>query len=204
MAYSDFTLNLVKKKLHLTLAESVDLFAEVEVQPPSRLLQETLQYNLPLALAINTEKSRSELAIAPILVDVRRQLQSKISLFSGVEFNVEPTLGLNGICDFLLSASSEQLVISAPMVAIVEAKKENLNAGLGQCIAEMFAAKIFNEKEDRSVPAVYGAVTTGNIWKFLRLRDTVVEIDLTEYSIDQLDLVLGILSLAFQELSGEP
>ena len=201
MAYSDFTLNLVKKKLHLTLAESVDLFAVVEGQPPSRILQETLQYNLPLALAINTEKSRSELVIAPILVDVKRQLQSKISLFSGVEFNVEPTLGLNGICDFWLSASPEQLAIAAPVVAIVEAKKENLNAGLGQCIAEMFAATIFNEKEENPAPAVYGAVTTGNIWKFLRLQNAVVEIDLTEYLISQLDRILGILSLAFQDLS---
>ena len=203
MAYSDFTLNRVKKKLHLTLVESVDLFGAVPCQPPSTFLQETLQYNLPLALAINTEKSRSELIIAPILVEVKRQSQSRISLFSGVEFNVDPTLGLNGICDFLLSASQEQLAIDTPVVTIVEAKKENLNAGLGQCIAEMFAAKLFNDKEETPVPTIYGAVTTGNIWKFLRLQDTQVEIDLTEYLINQLDRVLGILSLGFQNQLSE-
>ncbi|MEB3338742.1 MAG: hypothetical protein VKJ46_14830 [Leptolyngbyaceae bacterium] len=77
----------------------------------------------------------------------------------------------------------------------MDAKKENLNAGLGQCIAEMFAAKLFNDKEDNEIPVIYGAVTTGNIWKFLRLKNTLVEIDLTEYFIGQLGKILGILSL---------
>lgn len=198
MSYSDFTLETVKKKLHLGVREQVGLFADAPDVQPSALLRETLDYNLPLALAINTEKSRSELIIAPILVELRRQFQSKISLFSGVEFNVEPTLGLNGICDFLMSSSSEQLVVSAPVITIVEAKKENLNAGLGQCIAEMFAAQLFNAKEDNDISIIYGAVTTGNIWKFLRLTNSVVEIDLMEYFISQISKILGILSLSIQ------
>ncbi|MEB3335935.1 MAG: hypothetical protein VKJ46_00620, partial [Leptolyngbyaceae bacterium] len=152
MFYSDFTLESIKKKLHLTTAEQVDFFASTPEREPSAFLKETLNYNLPLALAINTEKSRSELIIAPILVEIKRQLATKVSLFSGVEFNVEPSLGLNGVCDFLMSASPEQLMVSAPVCAIVEAKKENLNAGLGQCIAEMFAAKLFNDKEDNQIP----------------------------------------------------
>jgi hypothetical protein len=196
MSYSDFTLETVKKKLHLQIREQVGLFANAPDVQPSGLLCETLDYNLPLALAINTEKSRSELIIAPILVELRRQFQSKISLFSGVEFNVEPTLGLNGICDFLMSSSSEQLFVSTPVIAIVEAKKENLNAGLGQCIAEMFAAQLFNEKEGNDISMIYGAVTTGNIWKFLRLKDSVIEIDLMEYLIIQISKILGILSLS--------
>jgi hypothetical protein len=196
MSYSDFTLESIKKKLLLQIHEQPDLFADAPKRTPSALLQETLTYNLPLALAINTEKSRSELIIAPILVELRRQFGSKISFFSGVEFNIDPALGLNGICDFILSCSPEQLIVSAPVITIVEAKKENLNAGLGQCIAEMFAAQRFNEQEENLIPSIYGAVTTGNLWKFLRLEKTQVDIDLTEYSVNQISKILGILSLS--------
>lgn len=203
MPYSDFTLESIKKKLRLQIHEQADLFANAPELQPGTLLSDTLTYNLPLALAINTEKSRSELIIAPILVELRRQFESQISLFSGIEFNIDPTLGLTGICDFILSRSSEQLMVSAPVITIVEAKKENLNAGLGQCIAEMFAAQRFNEQEENSIATIYGAVTTGNLWKFLQLKQVDVEIDLTEYSVNQLSKILGILSLSIQSVEVE-
>lgn len=174
MAYSDFTLDMVQRQFDLALSERVDLFAAVPDLPPSNFLEELLCYNLPLALAINTEKARSEMIIAPILIELRRQFNSQIGLFSGVEFNVDPALGLNGTCDFLISKSPEQLFIQVPGVAIVEAKKENLNGGLGQCAAEMIAARMFNEREGNTVSTIYGAVTTGNLWKFLQLRDRIL------------------------------
>ncbi|MGL5033649.1 MAG: hypothetical protein ACRC6M_07605 [Microcystaceae cyanobacterium] len=197
MSYSDFTLGIIQKKLGLEIGEQVNLFCATPQRSASVWLQETLDYNLPLALAINTEKVRSELIIAPILIELKRQLSPNISFFSGVDLNVEPTLGLNGICDFLMSLSSEQLWVKAPVCMIVEAKKENLNGGLGQCIAEMFAAKLFNERENNSIPVIYGAVTTGNLWKFLCLQDNLVKIDLTEYVINEIDQILGILAIAF-------
>jgi hypothetical protein len=203
MSYSDFTLESIKKKLRLRVHEQADLFANAPESQPGTLLSDTLTYNLPLALAINTEKSRSELIIAPILVELRRQFESKISFFSGVEFNVDPTLGLNGICDFILSRSTEQLMVSAPVITIVEAKKENLNAGLGQCIAEMFAAQRFNEQEENPISTIYGAVTTGNLWKFVQLKKADVDIDLTEYSVNQLSKILGILSFGIQSVEVE-
>jgi hypothetical protein len=203
MAYSDFTLESIRKKLMLQIREQPNLFANAPERLPGSLLQETLSYNLPLALAINTEKSRSELIIAPILVELRRQFESKISFFSGVEFNIDPTLGLNGICDFILSGSPEQLIVSAPVITIVEAKKENLNAGLGQCMAEMFAAQRFNQREENLISTIYGAVTTGNLWKFLRLQKTAVDIDLTEYSVHQIGKILGVLSLGIDSIAAE-
>lgn len=88
MPYSDFTLESIKKKLRLRIYEQADLFANAPELQPGTLLSDTLTYNLPLALAINTEKSRSELIIAPILVELRRQFESQISLFSGIKFNI--------------------------------------------------------------------------------------------------------------------
>ncbi|HEY9875695.1 MAG TPA: hypothetical protein V6D12_19855 [Candidatus Obscuribacterales bacterium] len=194
MGYSDFTLAKVTKTFELTLSDRVNMFSDVAEVESSNFLTETLNENLPLALASNTEKSRSELIIAPILVELRKQLKYQVSWFSGIDFTVDPEKGLNGNCDFIISRSPELLIISAPVMTIVEAKKENINAGLGQCVAEMLAARIFNEREGKEVQTIYGAVTSGTNWKFLKLEGQVINIDLGEYYINDINKILGILA----------
>lgn len=198
MSYSDFTLETVKKNLHLNISSREDIFSEVAPLPVSEYLQETLAYNVPFALASNTEKSRSEMIITPILLELTKKFVNQISLFSGVEFNIEPSQGLNGNCDFLISRSPEFLLINAPVIIVVEAKKENIKGGLGQCIAEMYAARLFNEREENQVTEIYGVVTTGEIWKFLRLSGELVQIDLAEYFLNDVNKILGILASGVQ------
>ena len=193
MSYSEFSLDRVLKTFNLTTSEKINLFANTPETQCSEILIQTLEYNVPLALAINTEKARSELIIAPILLELRRQLQDRISLFSGTDFNVAPELGLNGACDFLISQDSELLFIRSPVVTLVEAKKENINSGLGQCAAEMVAAQLFNEQEGNNIPTIYGVVTSGNIWKFMKLEKQVLSIDFIEYYLQNIPKILGIL-----------
>ena len=176
------------------MIEKENLFIRINSVEITAYLKEALAENVPLARAINTEKARSELIIANILVELRKILQHKISLFSGIEFNVDKEKGLNGFCDFIISASTEQLMLCSPVVAVVEAKNENIIGGLGQCIAEMVAAKIFNQLEkDESVKKIYGVVTTGTAWKFLKMDESDVYIDLDEYPIESPDKIIGIL-----------
>lgn len=194
MAYSDFTLGSALKTFELKLSEGIDLFANIPNLESSQLLGEMLRENLPLALGSNTEKARSELIIAPILLELRRQFHHQIALFSGIDFTIDSERGLNGSCDFLISRSPELLIIRAPVMTIIEAKKENINGGLGQCVAEMVAARIFNEREENQTSVVGGAVTTGDRWKFLKLERQAIAIDLTEYLLSQLNQILGILA----------
>jgi hypothetical protein len=77
---------------------------------------------------------------------------------------------------------------------LVEAKKEDIIAGLGQCVAEMVAAQIFNEREGNEISVIYGTVTSGTNWKFLKLKGKVVEIDLVEYYLTDVNKILGILA----------
>lgn len=193
MAYNQFTLDEVKQRLGVTVREEPALFARVTPVPVSALLREYLQDAAPLALAFSTEKARSEMIIAPILLEVRRQRKGEVSLFSGAEFSVDPERGLAGFCDYLLSLSREQLSIEAPVVAVVEAKNENLRLGTPQCIAEMVAARIFNERRERPLAEVYGAVTTGDVWRFLRMRGATVEIDMTAYYLRDVELIVAVL-----------
>ena len=196
MPYSEFTLAKIKKNFNLTTSEDTDIFSAVPELECSDYLAETLHYNVPLALASNSEKARSEMIIAPILIEVRKQLQSQFSLFSGVDFNVDVEKGLTGFCDFIISSGSERLFVSAPVMMLVEAKKEDILAGLGQCVAEMVAAQIFNEREGNEISVVYGTVTSGTNWKFLKLEGKVVEIDLVEYYLTDVNKILGILASA--------
>jgi hypothetical protein len=199
MAYNDFTLTGLKKQFGLQIREEGDLFAHVAPVGLSEMLRQALQEYVPLALDISTEKARSEFIIAPVLAEVRRQLHNRISLFSGVEFNVDIEQGLRGVCDFLLSLSPLQLAIEAPVVAIVEAKNENIKQGIVQCIAEMVAAQKFNSDQGNPVRAVYGAVTTGSIWKFLRLTDGIVTVDSREHYISEAERIVGILVSMLRE-----
>ncbi|MGI2907593.1 hypothetical protein [Tolypothrix sp. VBCCA 56010] len=201
MSYSQFSIDTVETTLGITIVETVGIFADTPPVEYSDFLSQTLKKYVPLALAIGTDKSRSELILTPILVELKELLQNQISLFSGREFNVSPEKGLTGFCDFLISKSSEQIIIKAPVIALVEAKNDNIQSGLGQCIAEMVAAQLFNQQKENEIKTIYGTVTTGTNWKFLRLSGQIIEIDLNEYFINDVRKILGILR-SFIESTG--
>jgi len=199
MPYSQFDIESIRVNFNITLIEKVSKFADVPEISYSDYLIETLRFNTPIALAINSEKSRSQMIIAPILLELKRLYPEKVSLFSGKDFTVDIEKGLNGFCDFLISRSPEQLIITSPVIAVVEAKNENIEAGLGQCMAEMIASQIFNQQKGRQVSKILGAVTTGSSWKFMQLQETTIEVDLNEYFLNQVGKILGILSLGLEE-----
>ena len=150
MSYSDFTsLTKIREAFNVSIDEVTDLFSTLEPLEPSAYLKQSLHEFVPLANAINTEKARSELIIAPILLEIRRLFNFQVGFFSGTEFNVEPEQGLSGYCDYILTASSEMYEIIAPIITLVEAKNENIKGGLGQCISEMIAAQRFNQKQNQ-------------------------------------------------------
>jgi hypothetical protein len=197
MAFSDFTFPQVQQDLGLSVDEA-DLFSPV---PPLSLREDfitTLTEGATIALAVNTEKAKSEFIIAPVLLEVRRLCGGAIGLFSGVPLDVDPAKGLNGVCDFLLTKPARQFILSSPVVVVVEAKNDNLRNGLGQCIATTYAATLYNQRAGSPGAAVCGVVTTGSAWKFLRLEGTIVTLDLKEYYIDNPGKLAGVLMHAVQ------
>lgn len=196
MPYSRFSLKDVKRKLEIQIVENQRLFSGENKAEISDFLKAVLEKYVPLALAVNTEKSRSEWIIAPILAELKDMLKGQISVFSGKRLDVSPETGLetglDGYCDYIVSLNPEQYYIAAPVLTIVEAKKEDIVEGLGQCIAAMYAAELFNEREDIHIPFIYGAVTTGTNWKFLKLKNKTAYIDTDEYALRPLDILMGI------------
>lgn len=194
MSYSSFTLPSARAAFQLEEVDTAGLFSDIEPVTPSELLTSVLARKIPLATAIGTEKAKSELIVADVLVELREQLDHRISLFSGIDFNVDEELGLTGVCDFVVSLSPIQFDLQAPIIVLVEAKNDNLEVGLGQCVAEMVAAQHFNAENGNDIPLVYGATTSGTEWRFLKLEGKKLDIDMLPYPIESCGKVLGILS----------
>jgi len=191
MAFSDFDLRKALTDFALTSNEATDLFTDVPPLEPSDQLRSWLADFAPAALGIGSE--RGEAIIFPILAEAKRRSRGPVTLASGVTFDVDKSKGLTGVCDYLLTHSREVFFIRGPVFAAVEAKKEDISGGLGQCAAEMVAIRMFNENEKSPLHIVYGCVTSGNLWRFLKLENNTLYIDKIEYYLGDLPKLLGIL-----------
>ena len=192
MAYNNFTLELAKDRFDLKLTNN--RFCELlPISEPQSEFLTIFDESFSLAEVAKSEKAKSELLVSPILVQARRLVERQVQLFSGEEFNVDQDKGLNGFCDFLFSKSDNQFTIDAPVLMLVEAKRGEIESGLGQCVAEMVAAQNYNQLKNRSIPVIYGCVTSGILWQFLKLEGNDVTIDPTNYLVTPVQKILGIL-----------
>jgi hypothetical protein len=127
--------------------------------------------------ALTTEKAKSESIIVPILKELKRSNPNKFSYFSGFQFDVDISQKLNGYCDFILSAETKKYEITIPVFCLVEAKKAEIDRGLAQCGAEMYAAQLFNERKGHPQKAIYGCTTNAFSWCFMKLEGKNLYID---------------------------
>lgn len=190
ISYSAFTLDTVRKRfdIHVVLQKFITDFTPVT---PSDTLKDNLTWASVIFLI--SEKARSEFIVAPILLEIVRLLGNSVSVLSGARLDVAPEEGLQGVCDFIISKSPPVPIVQAPLIIIVEAKKSDIEEGLGQCAAEMVGAQRFNELEGKYGQVVYGCVTTGETWQFLKLADKLLMIDPEKVNVEHVDRILGIL-----------
>ena len=191
MAYSDFSLPKVKKDFEL-IEQTGHLFQPIGTLEASPWLAETLETSIPLALSSSSEKARSEFIVVPILLEIEKRNPGKFVIFSGERLDVDETRGLKGECDFILSKGPISSTVQAPIFSLVEAKKNDIKEGLGQCIAQMVGAQMFNQQESNHIEDIYGCVTTGENWQFLKLTGKIILIDVTRYYLSELQQVLWL------------
>ncbi len=193
MSYKEFSWKKAKKDFNLTTVEGGRFLPPTPLVNASPELDYLLAQNIPWAIAVGNDKARSEAIINPVLLESRRILNNQISVFSGEEFNVDASVGLNGFCDFLITRSNDQLTIEAPAIVLIESKKEDLKKGMGQCLASMVAAQRFNEENGAPVKTIYGSVSSGTTWRFMKLEEQTVTVDFTDYPLPPTNVVLGML-----------
>jgi hypothetical protein len=190
-SYSNYTYQDVKK-LGLTVTETRLFSDDIPVFEPTAFLLETLEINKEIPS--NTEKAKSELFVTPILSDLRRRMADRFTFFSGYQFNVDKSLGLQGFCDYIITQTPRTPYIENPILAIVEAKNEGVENDIPQCIAEMYAAQLFNQKNGiTNIPVMFGTVTSAYEWIFISLEGNKVLVDTERYYMKDLPKLLGIL-----------
>lgn len=134
---------------------------------------------------MRTEKSISEALIAPVLMAVQEIFHDKITVYSGEPLATEE---LSGVCDFLITKDPIAFDPQGGYFILVEAKKNDLLSGIPQCVAEMYAAQVLNKNED----TVYGCVSTGLEWLFMKLDNKTAMTHPNVFTISEVDKILGV------------
>ena len=192
MSYSDFkTLEQINSELGLVIKDENSLYTQIEPVKLSQLFVEIMKIAFELAIKIDTEMARQSFIVDNVLIELKRQVG--ISFFVGNTFNVDSSKGLTGNPDAIISQSDNQLYVTSPVVVFSSAKKSDIGSGYAQCIAEMEAARIFNERKGNDIPIIYGVVTDGAIWRFISLQNNIAAIDSYLYHFGDGSQILGIL-----------
>lgn len=198
MAYSDFkTLEQINQDLGIIIQAASDLYRQIEAVHVTPWFAETMKLTYTKALRINTESARQALIVDNVLMELTQHV--RMSFFLENSFNVDSSKGLTGNPDAILSKSENQLYITAPVVVLVEAKKSDLGSGLPQCIAEMEAARLFNEQKGNPVAPLYGVVTDGVLWQFVSLEHNTAIIDSSFYPFEDGSKIVGILKYFIEQ-----
>jgi len=188
-SYSDFTLDHLQVMFGLKNGKRALNLAN-QMITPSQWLNDALEKSQLVRL--NSEKAKSEWVIAPILLELASYNINKFNIFSGNTFDVDPSQALKGRCDFILTKNLS-LTITTPIIAIFEAKDDSLERWLGQCGAEMYAARLFNQTNNEPIEIIHGVVTNGYDWLILRLEGDMLWVDTVQYSYRNLPELLGVL-----------
>ena len=190
MAYTDFSVFDLRQQFGVQF-RAATLFPQLLLIEPTGWLEETLRKGLELGF--NSEKSRSERLVTPVLMELSDRNHRAFSIYSGMNLDVDTSAGLRGECDFIFSYSRIQDFIVAPVFCIAEAKKQDLELGTIQCAAQLIAARRLNEQEQNPIRTLYGCSTTGVEWRFLKYEGTDFILDENRYYLAQLPALLGAL-----------
>jgi hypothetical protein len=200
MAYSDFTLEDLREKFGIQNWRRRIFGTVTPVTEISGWLQQTLQ--MAEGLSVVSEKAKSEFIVVPILMELRNRNDRFFTIFSGDNLNANESQGLKGECDFILAKDIGSFDVSFPILQVVEAKKHDIDLGIPQCAAQMLGAKIYNEKKKHPLSAIYGCVTTGDDWLFMKLEDDLL-VDPRKYYLGNLGELLGAFQIIIDYYKAE-
>ena len=199
MAYSDFTLEKAVERFEIQTLAQKDLFKNVLEQNPSTYLE--IVFGRDSALSIGSEAARRERYIFPILDDIFSEIPESFTLFSGENFEVDKDLDLKGLADYLICLTNTKYLIQAPIIVLAESKKNDPADGLGQCLAELYAASIFNHRKNKILDKLFGITTNGNEWIFAEylVQEKKFSYDPQKYPLAHLPKIIGILTFMRDE-----
>jgi len=197
MSYAKFTRKKLIEQYGLSFKQRI-LFTSIDpVKPSGALVNELADASL---VPLRNEKAQTEFLIIPILKEVWRNSGRNFAIHSGEPFDVDVKAGFSGECDFIFTADTENLEITAPLLSLVEAKKDNFDAGITQGAAQLYAAMIFNRQKEIHTPYLWGCSANGWGWQFFQLRsDKEIIVHPTLLAETNLPELLGAWKIVIDE-----
>lgn len=196
MAFSNFkSIKQVIRQYPLKI-RSERFMPDVPIEGPAWFM-ENLNFSLETQGFDENEFFFSESFIFPFLQLAWKAHHKKLKLWSHQTLTYDDDL--SGEPDYFVSAWRDEVIdklINTPLLAVVEAKKQDFEGGWGQCLAEMIACQKLNQDEKLTV---YGIVSTGLSWEFGKLETNIFTKHLLSYSISESQKILGNLDFIFAE-----
>ena len=191
MAYRELTLEDLQIKFGVS-NKVVSLFGGISITPVfgSDWLNRSLSSGQKLRL--RTEKAKSEALVMPILIELKERNDDFLMIHSGEILSADKEKGLNGECDFIITKNTGSLNINLPIISVVEAKRGELDTGAEQCAAQMYGALVFNQNKGTPLDVIYGCVTNGREWQFMKLEGKQLYADIEIYTLKELETILGV------------
>jgi hypothetical protein len=100
-----------------------------------------------------------------------------------------------GFVDYLVA--ERQRYLSPPMLCIIEAKKDDFEQGLAQCLVEMQACQWNNTKVGRTLD-IMGLISNGSSWQIYRLEPSGEVFETPAYSTGDMELLIARLRFVFE------
>jgi hypothetical protein len=181
MAFGNFK-SLGDVALAYQVGVTVDSFLQPIPFPVDARFESELTFALKNVDVRMSEASVCEFLIAPVLREVWKPHSDALSIWSHVPLGVEDPLV--GVPDYFFSRRSPLgRVRDQPYVLVVEAKKDDFEAGWAQCLAAMLAAQRMNDHPAR---IVYGCVSSGMSWEFGKLDGQMLTQEIRQYGLSDL------------------
>ena len=187
MAYTKITLKELETNFGI-INKKQRLFQNITPVPASKRLQEALEEVQDLN--VWSEKARGEMFVLPMLLEIRRNNNKFFTIHSGDVLIADVKRKLTGECDFMLAYDTGEIGINCPILQITEAKRNDIELGISQCAAQLVGASVFNENNGKPLPVIYGCVTNGYEWLFMKLENKQIIADTHSYTVKE--EVLGI------------
>lgn len=164
------------------------------VAVPQALVDELnyVLHNMPYKVS---EAAIRENILYPILKDIFKKYDDILMLWANKSINYDKELG--GMPDYIIAKQSERgkIIFGKPILAVVEAKKDDFQGGWAQCLLEMYTIQKMNGKPEITV---LGIVTNGDNWEFGKLEGTIFTKNEDFYTILQLEVIYAKLCCFFE------
>jgi hypothetical protein len=193
MAFSDYK-NIGQTQEEFGIKYRQENFVPANRVEVSGIFQSEFEFTIQRIPVFRSESARAEAVIFPILREVYKNYSDRLALWSHEPIAYDEKLC--GAPDYLIATQSPLgiTVLAKPLLAVVEAKKNDFEYGWGQCLAELVAAQKINDNAN----AIYGIVSDGQLWQIGKLENDIFTLNLVSYTIGDLPELFGALHFIFQ------